>query len=810
MRIPLFQLFLIFILGMNCATTRAAEAPAVDGNRFVHLHEASPYHVSHDFPRLTTPQWFGEQGVKAVVVFAIDDMRPNNVGDFEKFLRPLMDRLKKIDGKAGISIMTNQVNPDDPHLQRLIDEGINIDVHTWTHPCPCFDRGDFNTAKWTYEKCVDVMKSIPNNRAVAYRMPCLDIWNTNSPRFYTEIFNKTTEEGNFLTISSSTQLVFTDADKALPRDIVVDPNGRPRFTKYFNQGFVVFGRADYQYGNAIYNYPYPIVVDRLAWEIPLLVSDHTAQISHAAYGNSTLADWKTALDAAVLKEGIFSICFHPTYLLQPADHADYVDDALKKHGDAVRFLNFAEVQERIDKNLLLGQPLRNPENGQDNGVHLLDLNGDGFLDVLIGNEHKQLTRLWQPQSESWHETPLPVKLITIDKQGNRKDAGARFGIVGGDPVMILANDTQRGAWRFDGKAWRQDRALLEGLTLGDEAIDTVSAGVDNGVRLRDIDADGQCELLVANPGQHAIFAFDAASDSWKQTDRKLPAGVTIVDSQGRDAGLRFVDIDNDDRDDVMFSNDDRFALYLFDKTNDTWTEEIFDEKRDGDGVELPRIVREGTNNGSWFINGRMFVQNEYTGSLKDHAIILSFDEILHLKHLQGPSIKLTKWHVIGPFANENEKGFEKVFSPEETPGAIDLSFQDVGTDGKSVSWRAVDAKVEGNIAAFDLQAFCKKYGYRGNDLVVYLATTIHSPKEGKAILALGSEDGVKVWVNGQLVHKHFVRRPATPGADRVSIPLKKGSNLMLIKLEQISAGGAFIASVIGDEGLTHARYQEDN
>ena len=54
----------------------------------------------------------------------------------------------------------------------------------------------------------------------------------------------------------------------------------------------------------------------------------------------------------------------------------------------IKFLNFREVLERLEKNLLAGQSLRGPT-GRDNGVRLLDLDQDSLLDVVIGNEQVQ-------------------------------------------------------------------------------------------------------------------------------------------------------------------------------------------------------------------------------------------------------------------------------------------------------------------------------------------------------------------------------------------------------------------------------------
>ena len=85
-----------------------------DGNRLTYLDRADPYYVGRTFPKLVTPQWVGEPGVEAVVVLAIDDMRAPD--GYEKFLRPILNRLKKIDGRAPVSIMTCTVDPKHAQL----------------------------------------------------------------------------------------------------------------------------------------------------------------------------------------------------------------------------------------------------------------------------------------------------------------------------------------------------------------------------------------------------------------------------------------------------------------------------------------------------------------------------------------------------------------------------------------------------------------------------------------------------------------------------------------------------------------------
>jgi hypothetical protein len=96
--------------------------------------------------------------------------------------------------------------------------------------------------------------------------------------------------------------------------------------------------------------------------------------------------------------------------------------------------------------------------------------------------------------------------------------------------------------------------------------------------------------------------------------------LTVVDAQGRDAGLRFVDLDSDGHDDVVFSNSQRYAAYVFTSLADGWSRKLMDASQ-SEGRPLPMIVRgDGTNNGAWFSYNHMWVQNEDTGGeLPDHV-----------------------------------------------------------------------------------------------------------------------------------------------------------------------------------------------
>ena len=66
----------------------------------------------------------------------------------------------------------------------------------------------------------------------------------------------------------------------------------------------------------------------------------------------------------------------------------------------------------------------------------------------------------------------------------------------------------------------------------------------------------------------------------------------------------------------------------------------------------------------------------------------------------------------------------------------------------------------------------------------YLAQQIGAQLVQGTDLLVGSDDAVKVRINGREVWKNKIDRPLRPDDDRVPVELKKGPNTLLIKVEQ--------------------------
>ena len=75
-----------------------------------------------------------------------------------------------------------------------------------------------------------------------------------------------------------------------------------------------------------------------------------------------------------------------------------------------------------------------------------------------------------------------------------------------------------------------------------------------------------------------------------------------------------------------------------------------------------------------------------------------------------------------------------------------------------------------------------------NHHVAYGSVSLNSPREQKTKMLVGSDDAVKVWLNGNLVHNNPVDRGANDFQDQFSATLKKGTNILLIAVYEALGG----------------------
>lgn len=147
---------------------------------------------------------------------------------------------------------------------------------------------------------------------------------------------------------------------------------------------------------------------------------------------------------------------------------------------------------------------------------------------------------------------------------------------------------------------------------------------------------------------------------------------------------------------------------------------------------------------------------------------------------------VTDWQVIGPFDNTDREGFDTIYPPET---GVDLDASYTGADGASIRWKAY---VPGRTGYVDLARSIRPDDVPG---VAYAYRTIEMDADKKLQVSMGTNDGVKLWLNGALLLTSKTSRVARPGDESVALPLKKGTNQVLLKIDQLGGGWGFYFAV---------------
>ena len=137
------------------------------------------------------------------------------------------------------------------------------------------------------------------------------------------------------------------------------------------------------------------------------------------------------------------------------------------------------------------------------------------------------------------------------------------------------------------------------------------------------------------------------------------------------------------------------------------------------------------------------------------------------------SLTLQPWQVIGPFtAASFDDAHTKAFPPETE---IDLT----KTYG-DLKWQQNDKFVDGQI-----------HNLVGDNSATYLYRVIKSGSNMPLELSLGSDDGIRVWLNGTQVLDQKVLRGVAPDQNKLTVNLVAGENRLLLKVSNGSGGYGF-------------------
>jgi len=148
-----------------------------------------------------------------------------------------------------------------------------------------------------------------------------------------------------------------------------------------------------------------------------------------------------------------------------------------------------------------------------------------------------------------------------------------------------------------------------------------------------------------------------------------------------------------------------------------------------------------------------------------------------------------EWLVCGPFPNHECKGFTKDYlvSTGGEPAIVPkegMSHDSSIADGGKVKWKRLKPAADGTVD------FVGSLSGK-NEVVGYAFCFVPSEEDVAASIELGSDDGVRLWINEKLVHDNHEHRGINPGEDKVIVKLRKGLNRCLVKVDQGTGGWGF-------------------
>jgi hypothetical protein len=152
---------------------------------------------------------------------------------------------------------------------------------------------------------------------------------------------------------------------------------------------------------------------------------------------------------------------------------------------------------------------------------------------------------------------------------------------------------------------------------------------------------------------------------------------------------------------------------------------------------------------------------------------------------------INEWMLIGPFDNLHRQGHTTAYPPEQS---LDFTKSHAGKDGKRLAWFPYHGQSWQGM--LDLIAIIGPVDWG----TTYAACRVTSPLEQAAQFRIGSNDSVKVWLNGKEVWDNLVGRSLMLDSDIVPVILPQGDSTILLKVSNIGGNWGFCFRVTDEDG----------
>jgi len=143
------------------------------------------------------------------------------------------------------------------------------------------------------------------------------------------------------------------------------------------------------------------------------------------------------------------------------------------------------------------------------------------------------------------------------------------------------------------------------------------------------------------------------------------------------------------------------------------------------------------------------------------------------------------WQIAGPYTKQNVRFWQLcnlAFAPEK--------------EGEQAEWRICPVKTKGKTHILMLNEILGA----GDNRTAYLRTWLVAEQAVNARLEAGSDDGIKIWLNGKVIHEDRKGGACEPGEHKKNVRLQKGPNALMLKITNDSGPWECSARIVDRDG----------
>ena len=181
--------------------------------------------------------------------------------------------------------------------------------------------------------------------------------------------------------------------------------------------------------------------------------------------------------------------------------------------------------------------------GIDSGVRLLDVNNDGFVDLVKSKAGTNETKINNKLTgwDSYTLFKVPVDFV----DSNNVDQGVRFGDVNTDGLIdiLKSKDSTRIVYLNNGTGWY----ISSNWNIPIDFTD--SSGNDLGSEIIDVNGDGKVDILRSHESSAKLVYLNNGT-GWQNFSNFVVPDYFIT-SSNQDNGLRLIDLNNDGLPDLI-------------------------------------------------------------------------------------------------------------------------------------------------------------------------------------------------------------------------------------------------------------------